>query len=95
MRSTFPEACALLVGFDLAGNADFLRGFQQWISARHPERPELAFMGQVLREVFPLGESYRSPFEFSTEEHGLAVGRLADDLEEYLNELESAAGEKV
>lgn len=77
----------MLVGFDLASGKTFLQDFQEWLTRRHTDRPELAFTGMVLREVFPVGDSYRSPFELGKDEQAVAVRQLLDDIEAFLDSI--------
>lgn len=86
MSGTFAEACALIIGYDIATGGWLLDGFQRWLGDRHDGRSELAFWIHVLRESFP-DEPSLTAQELTGEQNQLAVDRLFADLDDFLDGL--------
>lgn len=80
-RGTFPEACALLMGYDGASSSPILDGFQGWLGARHQGRSQLAFWYHVLDEALLGGADLT---ELTTDEDHRASEVLFLLLEAYL-----------
>lgn len=71
------EMSALLIGFDNGiGRPLVLHEFQEWMSARHPERPELVFTALVVHEAFNTHDDHAMP-TLTAEEDEIAVDVLA------------------
>jgi hypothetical protein len=82
VRSTFAEACALVIGLDDGVPEPFVGGFQTWLVARNPELRHVAFPDLVLREAGVDGKGGRS--ELTASENVACVQALFDLLETYL-----------
>jgi hypothetical protein len=83
---TYPEACALVMGYDEGvGRGTITAGFQSWVAARTGGQLKVAFWVHVLRAAFPAKQE-PDPREFSREEHDLAVDVLFAMLLAYLDE---------
>jgi len=89
MQPTFLEAGSVLVGFEVARNDSMLKAFRTWLQMRADDRPELSFMGLVLRQVFPVGESYKSALFLTDDEQKTAIGQLLDDFDAFLHSCEN------
>lgn len=83
MNGTFPEACALVIGYDCAMGGALLDEFQQWVGARHDGRSEVAFWIHVLNEAFPSKPAIRVS-ELTEEQNRTAIDKLFELLDEYL-----------
>ena len=72
------EMSALLVGFDNGiGRPLVLPEFQEWMSARHPERAELVFTALVVHEAFNTHDGPAVP-TLTAEEDETAADVLAE-----------------
>ena len=72
------EMSALLAGFDNGiGRPLVLKQFQEWMSARHPERPELVFTALVVHEAFNTHDGPAVP-TLTAKENETAVDVLAE-----------------
>jgi hypothetical protein len=81
---TYPEACALVMGYDEGiGRGTLLDGFQAWIARRHDVGPELVFWVLVLRDAFP-GAGVEEASTLSTAQHAVAVDKLFELLGAFL-----------
>jgi len=85
MHGTFPEACALVIGFDRGAGGDLFGEFQRWLGPRHGGRSELVFWHHVLDEAFP-GEGVTPATELTEEQHRIAVDKLFELLDLFLSE---------
>jgi hypothetical protein len=81
-NATFPEACALVVGYDSASDDPFLDDFQQWLGARHGGRSELAFWNLILSEAIP-DVNELSPDNLSRQQDECATKKLFTLLGEF------------
>jgi hypothetical protein len=78
------EVSALLVGFDNGLGPGVLGGFQEWMSSRHPDHPEYAFVGLAFEES---GGKHLPDVSIETlglEESQVAAAKLLDLMDEYL-----------
>jgi len=83
---TYPEACALVMGYDNGlGPGSFVPGFQQWLTSRQGSAPEVVFWVHVLREALPNRPGLDGS-NLSKEDHSLAVDKLFELLLEYVDE---------
>ena len=78
LTGSLHEMFALLVGFDNGmGRPLVLHEFQEWMSARHPERPELVFTALVVHEAFDTHDELAVP-TLTAEQDEIAVDTLAE-----------------
>jgi hypothetical protein len=84
-QATFPEAVALVVGYDVGSEGHFLVGFQRWLGALS-DRPELAFMSLVVRAAFGAQASIGA---LTPVQDRQATAQLFTMLDSYLAELET------
>jgi len=83
-HGTFPEACALVVGYAEGLGTGMLREFQEWIGARYG-RPELAFWCHILAAEVPNADP--SGRGMSEEENQLAIDALFQLLDEFFRDV--------
>ena len=88
------EISALLVGFDNGVGRGIVHEFQEWMSDRHPEMPNLAFWVLVLHEAAGNHEA-TSLFgqSLSNDENQVAVGTLFTLLKRFIGERHASAGD--
>ena len=73
---TYPEACALVMGYDEGfGRGRLLDGFQRWIARRHQIGANIVFWLPVLWEAFP-DSGIDEALELSPAQHATAVAKL-------------------
>ncbi len=81
---TYPEACALVIGYDAGlGRGNLLDGFQRWLSKRHQIGANVVYWLPVLWEAFP-DSGIEDGSSLSAEQHAIAVDKLFELLTTYL-----------
>jgi hypothetical protein len=85
------EASALLAGFDAGMRTRRLVGFQEWLSARHPEASSVYFPWHIVHELTADHETDRDPRRLSDAENAAAVLVLLDLVERYFTKQSSDA----
>jgi hypothetical protein len=78
------EVAALLVGFDNGIGPKVLGGFQNWMSGRHPEHPEYAFVGLTFEEAFGRHQHDVHLEALAPEDSQVAAAKLLNLIDEYL-----------
>jgi hypothetical protein len=83
---TYPEACALVMGYDEGlGRGTITEGFQPWLVSRTGGERKVAFWVHVLRDTFP-EKPDPDPRQLSPDEHDRAAHALFTMLVAYLDE---------
>ena len=89
LGGSLAEVSALLTGFDNGIGPSVLSDFQEWMSDRHPEQPQLVFEALVLHEVTGDHATRLHVKDLSETENDLAVDKLLALFTLYLGERRS------
>jgi hypothetical protein len=86
---TYPEACALVLGFFEGRGDDLLPDFQVWLCGRYGGSENVAFWHHALRLAIERADVHAN--QLSPEENARAVDKLFELLIEWLDESEATA----
>jgi len=84
LAETFPELCAILVGFDIGLGGGILDEFQNWMAARHPDHPEHSFSFLAVYEALPDRLPVARPPNLNQSDSDLAIAKLFELLAVFL-----------
>ena len=87
MEGTYGEACALIVGYDVATSGGFLDGFGEWLAVIADRESHLTWWLHALAITHGVDDARKVVLVSAAEHHRAIIG-LADLLERFRRELD-------